>query len=166
MNFYDETIKSIVESGHSIDDIDWIGSESDKDVPGVRLDIDEFFDGIRGFYYDNGYGGEEIPVDLKIVFQDGEYLWRNTYDGSEWWEAVKTPTKPTTYVPFAGFVGDRYDHRLAERVELPEAQSWDAHVHGKTSELADARDLDPVLDAFINRQEEYERRMSDEYYWD
>ena len=38
------------------------------------------------FKYDDGFGGEEIPHDLIIYFNDKSYIVRREYDGSEWWE--------------------------------------------------------------------------------
>lgn len=166
MDFYDETMREIVKSGHSVSDIDWIGSEEHDNMPGLRFDIDEFLDGIRHFVYDNGYGRVYIPVDLKVVFKDGDYLWRNTYDGAEWWEASRTPDKPNNYVSFEGFLNHSYDTFVADRIHAQSIKPWKDYEAGISSSLADARDLDPTLNAFMTKQEEHDRRMSEEYYWD
>lgn len=41
--------------------------------------------------YDNGYGGAEVNMMLKIVGRDW-WLSRGEYDGSEWWEMNHYPT--------------------------------------------------------------------------
>lgn len=41
------------------------------------------------FLYDDGYGTNEIPLDLIIGFPDGSFLKRGEYDGSEWWEYIE-----------------------------------------------------------------------------
>ena len=45
------------------------------------------------FFYDNGYGGNEIPMDLIVVGKDF-WLERHTYDGAEWWEYKEIPEEP------------------------------------------------------------------------
>lgn len=41
------------------------------------------------FNYDNGYGSQQLFG--CVVFTDGSWLERHTYDGSEWWEYKKEP---------------------------------------------------------------------------
>jgi hypothetical protein len=43
------------------------------------------------FTYDAGYGGQELFG--FVVFEDGTWLERGEYDGSEWWEHKQTPTR-------------------------------------------------------------------------
>lgn len=45
---------------------------------------------IIDFNYDSGYGGQELYG--CIVFEDGSWLERGEYDGSEWWGYKSTPT--------------------------------------------------------------------------
>lgn len=40
-------------------------------------------------YYDRSYGIQHLYG--YIVFDDGSYLARRSYDGKEWWEYFKTP---------------------------------------------------------------------------
>lgn len=44
------------------------------------------------FEYDNGYGGQEL--DGTVWLQDGTWLSRGEYDGSEWWEHNRLPPIP------------------------------------------------------------------------
>ena len=87
MNLLTETKEAIKDSGHTADDIIFIGSEK----TGHSCTWPEF-EKLADYEYDNGYGGQEIASDLKIVFNDGSSMWRCEYDGSEWWEHV-TPFK-------------------------------------------------------------------------
>lgn len=55
--------------------------------------------------YDSGYGGHEIDLGLVIIFKDLSRLYREEYDGSEWWNyqpAFKLPeeTKELTTVKY------------------------------------------------------------------
>ena len=89
MNFLEETKSAIRESEHLIEDIMFIGSNDGK----YRMKWYEF-DVKANFDYDNGFGWQEIPENLIIYFKDGTYIFRNEYDGSEWWECiVKKPFK-------------------------------------------------------------------------
>ena len=45
--------------------------------------------------YDDGYGGQELYG--TIVFNDGTWLERGEYDGSEWWAYKNTPTPDTVF---------------------------------------------------------------------
>ena len=93
MNFVDETKEAIKESEHLIEDIMFIGSKDGK----YRITWNDFIK-IGDFDYDNGYGWSEIPDNLIVYFKDGTYLFRNEYDGSEWWECiVNKPIKENEY---------------------------------------------------------------------
>lgn len=107
INFYDETYKAIVNSNHTIDDIDFFSMVIDnKEYPyniwkstvvmDNRQEVQFSFDDFKrnaNFYYDNGYGTEIINLSLKIIFKDGTFMERREYDGSEWWEFVQIPKK-------------------------------------------------------------------------
>jgi hypothetical protein len=43
--------------------------------------------------YDDGFGGNEIPLSLVVVGDDW-WLERGEYDGSEWWEFKRLPPAP------------------------------------------------------------------------
>ena len=80
-NFLEETEEAILDSGHKIEDVMFIGSSDGE----YRLNYEEFKN-IADFEYDDGYGGQEIAMDLIIYFKDKTYMKRGEYDGSEWWE--------------------------------------------------------------------------------
>lgn len=44
------------------------------------------------FSYDNGYGGQELYG--TVWLEDGTWLSRGEYDGSEWWQHNKVPEIP------------------------------------------------------------------------
>lgn len=44
------------------------------------------------FNYNNGYGGQELYG--TVWFENGTWLSRGEYDGSEWWELNETPGIP------------------------------------------------------------------------
>ena len=77
MNLLGETKSAISRSGHSTDDVRFVGSRDEKlGIPWSQaekvLDID----------YDDGYGSQEIAADLVVVFTDGGFRRREEYDGS------------------------------------------------------------------------------------
>lgn len=94
MNLLKETIECIKESGHTVNQIVFIGSEKS----GHSCTWEEF-EILANKEYDNGYGRQKVAKDLIIVFSDGQKMWRGEYDGSEWWE-FSTPFKmPETKKP-------------------------------------------------------------------
>lgn len=80
-NLLQETIQAIEKSGHTIDDIIFIGSLTS----GHSCTWDEFKT-LADIEYDAGYGAQEVASDLVICFGDGNRLWRREYDGSEKWD--------------------------------------------------------------------------------
>ena len=83
-NLLKETITAIEDSGHDVRDIVFIGSV----VSGYSCTWAEFLL-LADIEYNNGFGAQEVAHDLAIVFRDGSTMWRNEYDGSEWWEYSK-----------------------------------------------------------------------------
>jgi len=81
MNLLRETVGHIVESGHTPDDIIFVGSEKS----GHQCTWAEF-QVLADVEYSSGFGAAEVAQDLIIVFRDGQKMWRGEYDGSEWWE--------------------------------------------------------------------------------
>ena len=112
INFYDETYKAIVDSNHTIDDIDFFSMVNDDGespyniwkftlVMDNRQEVQFSFDDFKrnsNFYYDNGYGTVVINLSLKIIFKDGTFMERREYDGSELWEFVQIPKKDKSKV--------------------------------------------------------------------
>lgn len=93
MNLLQETIKILNMNGKSLKDIQFVYTDEGCFVPtnGCKqfLDVE----------YDNGYGENEIRMDLKLVGKDF-WLERHEYDGSEWWEFKQLPkfTKNANHV--------------------------------------------------------------------
>lgn len=81
MNLLEETIKDITISGHSPQDIDFIGSDD-----GEYQCTWEEFKTLADKEYDAGFGAQEVAFDIIIVFKDGGRMWRHEYDGSEHWK--------------------------------------------------------------------------------
>ena len=91
MNAKEEVLDHIAEANKTMSDI----SYGYIHMNGTRM---EFEGHIRSHQlaildqeYDSGYGGQEL--DGIIVFNDGSWLSRGEYDGSEWWEYNTTPGK-------------------------------------------------------------------------
>lgn len=87
MNLLVETLEDIEESGHTPEDIIFIGSE----ISGHSCTWDEFCK-LADVGYDRGYGAQEVAEDLIIVFNDGTKMWRHEHAGSECWK-YSTPFK-------------------------------------------------------------------------
>ena len=88
-NLLKETIEAIENSGHTVEDIIFIGSEKS----GHCCTWDEFCL-LADREYDDGYGAPQVASDLIIVFKDSTKMWRDEYDGSEWWKYSKPFTMP------------------------------------------------------------------------
>ncbi len=54
----------------------------------TKDEYDNFLDFLN-FEYDNGYGGQNLYG--VIYCEDGVWLQRGEYDGSEWWDIFKYP---------------------------------------------------------------------------
>lgn len=103
INFYDETYKAILDSNHTIDDIDFFSMVIDDGESPYNIwkEVQFSFDDFKrnaNFYYDNGFGTTVINLSLKIIFKDGSFLERHEYDGLEWWEFVQIPKKDKSKV--------------------------------------------------------------------
>jgi hypothetical protein len=103
MNLLQETIEFILQIGKETKDIIFIGSEnSGHSCTWAEYEI------LADQEYDNGFGAQEVARDLIIVFSDGSKMWRNEYDGSEWWAhfppfKVPTEAKPIKKLFVNGF---------------------------------------------------------------
>ena len=56
-----------------------------------KEDYNDFLDSLD-FMYDNGYGSQSLYG--VVWLEDGTWLTRGEYDGSEWWEHHKLPEIP------------------------------------------------------------------------
>ena len=100
-NLLHETIQAIEAFGHEVQDIVFIGSI----VSGYSCTWTEFLL-LADIEYNNGFGAQEVAYDLVIVFGDGSTMWRNEYDGSEWWEYSKPVKIPTEQKQISKLTGD------------------------------------------------------------
>lgn len=98
MNFLKETLKVLDDLQMESDDILFIGSADGK--YGCTW---EEFNKLADFEYHEGFGGQEIPSDIVIVFDDRSYLTRYEYDGSESWQYNKVLTVPEIYFKINNF---------------------------------------------------------------
>jgi len=94
MNFLEETLRAIEGSGHTPDDITFIGSLD----TGHSCSWGEFAT-LADFDYNSGYGAAKIAMDLVIAFKDTTYMTRGEYDGSEWWAYNEPLVLPTERKP-------------------------------------------------------------------
>ena len=86
-NAKQELLSTLKDINKTIDDIsDMVFIDKRDYGHTVIKDIDNL-----DFDYDSGYGLQELGG--VVVFKDGSWLERGEYDGSEWWEYKKTPTK-------------------------------------------------------------------------
>ena len=108
-NLLEETLAEIHDAGLTPEQITFIGSRS-----GSHGCTWEEFKSIANVEYNDGYGGQEVAVDLVIVFNDGSWLSRGEYDGSEWWDYNKTPRQPSQYKPITRVVRESYESSVAQ----------------------------------------------------
>ena len=80
MNLLEETLQIIETSGHTPNDIVFIGSADGE----YACTWDEFED-LADVDYDDGFGTAYVALDLIVEFSDGRRLYRVEYDGSEEW---------------------------------------------------------------------------------
>lgn len=83
-NFLEETKDEIEGSGHTTDDIEFIGNRNRTISLGGW---EGFAKAIDRTYY-NSYGNAEVAGDLAIFFKDHSVMFRHEYDGAEWWEYI------------------------------------------------------------------------------
>ena len=102
MNLLRETIEELKENKKKEKDVLWVGSKDNY------ITWNEFKK-IADIEYDNGYGGQEIAMDLLIVGKDF-WLERQEYDGSEWWEFKETPCKPKAKGNIKSVVGSSWEN--------------------------------------------------------
>jgi hypothetical protein len=110
-NLLRETEDAVRSSGHMPGDIIYIGS-----TESAHACTWEQFRRLANFEYDDGFGGPEIPLDLRIVFRDGSELHREDVDGLEWWSFRKQFIRPKETKPIITLRVDEHGcwSRLAE----------------------------------------------------
>ena len=86
INLLKETIMFLAKIGKTLEDVLWIGGND------FTISKDDFIH-LANVEYDNGYGINYVPRDLKLVGSDW-WIQRREYDGSEGWEYMTFPTKP------------------------------------------------------------------------
>jgi hypothetical protein len=123
-NLLEATKEAIEKSGHTPEDIDFIGSEDRKYVCSW-----EKFQEIANYEYDYSWGSAKVAKDLIIVFDDGEYMVREEYDGAENWRYLEEYEEPDEQVEIERVIGDHWpslkdlndedvrDHHLNENIE-------------------------------------------------
>lgn len=106
-NLLEETVSYLKDCGKNPSDVRWVGS-----VSYGYFDW-EYFAKIADVEYYNGFGGQEVASDLKVVGDDW-WLERHEYDGSEWWEYKSLPTKPDSKIEPARVIRTKYSGSLEE----------------------------------------------------
>lgn len=86
-NLLQETVKVLANHGKTLEDVLWVGCDC------FTIPKEAFIAAADTEYY-GGFGGTEVAYDLVIVLEDGSWLERHDYDGSEWWEFKETPLMP------------------------------------------------------------------------
>jgi len=85
-NLLAETLKDIERYKHTVMDVSWVGTLDGE----YSMSWYEFTK-VADIEYDSGYGGNEIPLELTVVFTDESWMQRAEYDGSEWWDYHRVP---------------------------------------------------------------------------
>ena len=93
MNLWDETISKLEAYGLTWDDVEtvWMEDAGDSKQPyGWRITKENFENLAKGMYYNNDFGGTEVNEWLHMMGHNKAgtlfVMYRNEYDGSEWWE--------------------------------------------------------------------------------
>jgi hypothetical protein len=87
INLRDETINFLTLYGKGVTDVSWIGTNEwclSWEEAQTILDVE----------YDAGYGTQQINPALIVILNDGSWLKRWEYDGSEGWTYTEVPKQP------------------------------------------------------------------------
>lgn len=87
MNLKDETLECLKIAKRGAHEVEFV---TDGETSCMFTD---FLLRAKDINYDDGFGGNEVNLSLKVVGADF-WLERCEYDGSEWWEFKTLPTKP------------------------------------------------------------------------
>lgn len=109
MNLLTETKEAITDSGHTPDDIAFIGSPDG----GYGCSWEKFCALADADYHD-GFGHTYVATDLRIYFYDNTMLVRWEYDGSEGWEYIDARIPLGENKPIKRVIGNGYTDTLAE----------------------------------------------------
>ena len=93
-NLLIETIEDISASGHTPEDIVFIGSRASEH----RCTWDEFRV-LADREYNDEEGGQKVADDLCIMFSDGHMMMRGYNEGCEWWEYHLPFVEPLKSLP-------------------------------------------------------------------
>lgn len=104
MNLLKETIGVLKDYNKTYKDVLWVGSKK-----GYSTWDD--FEKVANIEYDDGYGGNEIAMDLWIVGKDF-WLERYEYDGSEHWEFKSFPIKPKNKRKLKSVLSNDYEDEV------------------------------------------------------
>lgn len=96
MNLLEETISVLTEHNKTEKDVLWVGNDE-------IYTTWENFKSIANIDYDNGFGGQEVAIDIMIVGSNW-WLSRSEYDGSEWWDFHTKPRKPRRQVTLTSVI--------------------------------------------------------------
>ncbi len=96
VNLKDETIQMLEHLHQTPDDIIFIGNE----YTGERCTWEQFCE-LADQDYDCSFGRAEVRRDLVIVFKDKYKLYREEYDGSEWWDIQQPFRMPQETAPLS-----------------------------------------------------------------
>lgn len=87
-NLYEDTVRCLRWHDKAPKDVLWV-----SDGRGKYCTWFEFAREAENFYFDSGYGCQEVAPKL-VVCGDDWWLERREYDGSEWWEYCTMPKRP------------------------------------------------------------------------
>lgn len=93
LNLYEETTAFLREHGKTWEDVWYVVADEDPAYNTVkgRMPVARFKALAKKIDYDDGFGGNEISLGLKLVGA-GWWMERHEYDGSEWWEFKARPS--------------------------------------------------------------------------
>lgn len=106
MNLYQETLNVLEYNEKTFDDVLVICGED------FTISKENFIEVAKVTEYHNGYGGQEVAKDLKIL-GNGFIMIRGEYDGSEWWDYIDSVSIPTQEITITKLAGGCWD-TLAE----------------------------------------------------
>ena len=104
-NLYNETIAIMKNKGYTSSDVDYCSVIIDGHEKEVQFDFDTFKEN-SNFEYNDNTGDIEINLSLRIVFNDGTWLERDSDEGFEWWRHVVSPKKSSSKF-YRGFIDFR-----------------------------------------------------------